>query len=105
MGNTIVGSEQHVKTGFLGDPEKVAVFQGGPSLLSRRSDGMTGKKTRYWHRGTLVKENAHLPGKRGRFKAAGGEVENSFHLFPRQPIIQLNEFIDCDAIFQILKHR
>ena len=40
-----------------------------------------------------------------RFEAAGRKVENGFHLVPRQPVVQLNEFVDSDAIFQIFERR
>ena len=38
-----------------------------------------------------------------RFKAAGRKVENGFHLVTRQPVVDLNELTDGEAIFQIFE--
>jgi len=37
IGKIIVGGQKNIETGFLGDAQQVAVCQGIPSLLKRRS--------------------------------------------------------------------
>jgi hypothetical protein len=121
IGNTIAGGEQHVKTGFLGNsnvlstlaPQELSIREGGPAFLPCRSDGMPGEKAPYRNRRSLIKQcafnscakDARLLGKNRRFEATGRKVEYSFHLVTRQPIVQLNELVNGEAIFQIFEHR
>jgi hypothetical protein len=35
---------------------------------------------------------------------AAGKIENRIDLFPRQPVVQLNQFVDSNAVIQILQH-
>jgi hypothetical protein len=50
---------------------------------------------------TLVEENAHLPGKRWLVQATGGKVEDRDDLVARQAVVELDQVVDRDTVFQV----
>jgi hypothetical protein len=40
----------------------------------------------------------------GNFQATCGKVQHGLDLFPRQAIVELHEFVDRHAVFQVFKN-
>jgi len=59
ISKTVVGGEQQLKTGFLGNLQKISIREGGPALLARRSDLVPSEKTLYRNRRSLIEQDAH----------------------------------------------
>ncbi len=59
ISKTVVGRQQHLKTGVLGHQQKASIGECVPSFLKRCPDNVSVKKARYWQRRTLVKKDAH----------------------------------------------